>query len=101
MMVTSPGLNSIVCKQLQPSHGITSLLDIIVADVAVLDAIIVADVANLDAIIVADVANLDAVAWKFVKAEEDERLLQMLTTLQTSCWLHKTPVVVESESVVV
>jgi len=51
MMVTSPGLNSIVCKQLQPSHG-TSLLDIIVADVA-----------NLDAIIVADVANLEAVAW--------------------------------------
>ena len=90
MMVTSPGLNSIVCKQLQPSHG-TSLLDIIVADVA-----------NLDAIIVADVANLDAVAWKFVGAEEDELLLlQMLTTLQTSCWLHTTPVVVESEAVVV
>jgi len=74
---------------LQPSHG-TSLLDIIVADVA-----------NLDAIIVADVAKLDAVDWKFVDAEDELLLLQMLTTLQTSCWLHKTPVVVESESVVV
>ena len=51
MMVTSPGLNSIVCKQLQPSHDGTSLLDIIVADVAILDAIIV------------DVAKLDAAAW--------------------------------------
>ena len=89
MMVTSPGLNSIVCKQLQPSHG-TSLLDINVADVA-----------NLDAIIVADVANLDAVAWKFGDTEDELLLLQMLTTLQTSCWLHTTPVVVESEAVVV
>jgi len=55
----------------------------------------------LDAIIVADVANLDAAAWMFVKAEEDERLLQMLTTLQTSCWLHTIPVVEESEAVIV
>jgi len=38
MMVTSPGPNTIVCKQLQPSHG-TSLLDISVADVANMDAV--------------------------------------------------------------
>jgi len=75
-MVTSPGPNTIVCKQLQPSHG-TSLLS------------------------VADVANMDAVAWKFVEAEEEPPLLQMLTTLQTSCWVHTTPVVVESEAIVV
>ena len=76
-MVTSPGPNTIVCKQLQPSHG-TSLLDISVADVA----------------------NMDAVAWKFVETEE-LLLLQMLTTLQTSCLVHTTPVVVESEAIVV
>ena len=77
MMVTSPGPNTIVCKQLQPSH-VTSFLDISVADVA----------------------NLDAVAWKFVETEE-LLLLQMLTTLQTSCLVHTTPVVVESEAIVV
>ena len=77
-MVTSPGPNTIVFKQLQPSHG-TSLLDISVADVA----------------------NLDAVAWKFVETEEEPPLLQMLTTLQTSCLVHTTPVVVESEAIVV
>ena len=76
-MVTSPGPNTIVCKQLQPSH-VTSFLDISVADVA----------------------NLDAVAWKFVETEE-LLLLQMLTTLQTSCLVHTTPVVVESEAIVV
>jgi len=85
MIETSPGSNSIICKQLQPSH-VTPPLDIILAEAATLVA--------------AEAATSVAAAWKFEEAA-DELLVQMLTSLQTSCWAHTTPVVVESEAVVV
>ena len=70
---TSPGSNSILCKQLQPSQ-LTPPLDIIVADAATFFA---------------------------SKFEERDDELQTLTTLQTSCLVHSTPLVVESEAFVV
>jgi len=73
MKNTSPGSNSILCKQLQPSQ-LTPPLDIIVAEAATFFA---------------------------SKFEERDDELQTLTTLQTSCLVHSTPVVVESEAVVV
>ena len=70
---TSPGSNSILCKQLQPSQ-LTPPLDIIVAEAATFFA---------------------------SKFEERDDELQTLTTLQTSCLVHSTPLVVESEAFVV
>ena len=73
MKNTSPGSNSILCKQLQPSQ-LTPPLDIIVAEAATFFA---------------------------SKFEERDDELQTLTTLQTSCLLHSTPLVVEPEAFVV
>lgn len=55
-----------------------------------------------DLILLAEAANLVAAVCKFGETEDELLLLlQMLTTLQTSCWVQTTPVVVELEEVVV
>lgn len=69
----SPESNSNVCKQLQPSHPLTSPPDLIV---------------------LAEAAKLVGAVCKFGETDDELLLLQMLTTLQTSCWEQTTPVVV-------
>jgi len=80
MKETSPESNSIVCKQLQPSQS--------------------SPPPNLSR--VAEATTFVDAASKFGEwTDEELLLLQMLTTLQTSCLLHETPVVVGSDAVVV
>ena len=54
-----------------------------------------------DLILLAEAAKLVAAVCRFGETEDELLLLQMLTTLQTSCWVQTTPIVVELAAVVV